>query len=128
MPPSVVHMSCLIVLNVDIFYFQFDKELHFLDQFSFSVEGNLDPDGLMPPGDNYAVSPIQLSYSPVSMSAVYGAPLVPVSLKFKSPGKGENGLQNLYIELISRRELKEVLSLVKLLSCYRKGILNPFTA
>lgn len=68
--------------------FSFDKELHFLDQFSFSVEGNLDPDGLMPPGDNYAVSPIQLSYSPVSMSAVYGAPLVPVSLKFKSPGDG----------------------------------------
>lgn len=68
--------------------FSFDKKLHFLDQFSFSVEGNLDPDGLMPPGDNYAVSPIQLSYSPYSLSAVFGAPLVPVSLKFTSPGKG----------------------------------------
>lgn len=96
------------------FYFQFDKSMHFLDQFSFSVEGTLDPDGLMPAGENYAVSPIQLSYSPVSMSAVYGAPPVPVSLKFKSPGKEENGLQQLYIELIrsykSPRELKEVSS------------------
>ena len=106
------------------FYFQFNKELQFLDQFSFSVEGNLDPDGLMPPGENYAVSPIQLSYSPVSMSAVYGAPLVPVSLKFKSPGKGENGLQDLCIEPISRRELKEVSSLEKLRTCYVKGIPN----
>ena len=67
--------------------------MRFLDQFSFSVEGNLDPDGLMPPGENYAVSPIQLTYSPASMSAIYGTPLVPVSLKFRSPGKGdENGL------------------------------------
>ncbi|KAL9974032.1 hypothetical protein ACROYT_G020561 [Oculina patagonica] len=68
--------------------FSFDNRMHFLDRFSFSVEGNLDPDGLMPPGDTYAVSPIQLSYSPFSMSAVYGAPPVPVSLKFKSPGDG----------------------------------------
>lgn len=68
--------------------FSFVKGMHFLDQFSFSVEGNLDPDGLMPPGENYAVSPIQLSYSPASMSAIYGAPPVPVSLKFKSPGDG----------------------------------------
>ena len=71
--------------------------MHFLDQFSFSVEGDLDPDGLMPPGENYAVSPIQLSYSPVSMSAIYGAPPVPVSLKFKSPGKGKNRLHGLDI-------------------------------
>ena len=88
--------------------------MHFLDQFSFSVEGNLDPNGLMPAGENYAVSPIQLSYSPVSMSAVYGAPPVPVSLKFKTPGKGGIGLQELYVELIcdyrNPRELKKVLS------------------
>ena len=90
------------------FYFQFNRELQFLDQFSFSVVGNLDPDGLMPPGENYAVSPIQLSYSPVSMSAVYGAPLVPVSLKFKSPGEGENGLQNLYIKLIRAHKSKGI--------------------
>lgn len=74
--------------------------MHFLDRFSFSVEGNLDPDGLMPPGDTYAVSPIQLSYSPFSMSAVYGAPPVPVSLKFKSPGKEENGNHKLHAEHI----------------------------
>lgn len=68
-------------------YFQFNNKLNFLEKLSFSVQGTLDPTGLMPPGDNYAVSPIQLSYTPYSMSVVYGAPLVPVSLKFTSPGK-----------------------------------------
>jgi len=88
--------------------------MHFLDQFSFSVEGILDPDGIMPPGDNYAVSPIQLSYSPASMSAIYGAPPVPVSLKFKSPGKGGNGLQDFSIELIGcYRIRREHFSLVE---------------
>lgn len=71
------------------------KRLHFLDSLSFSVVGDLDPDGLMPPGENYAVSPIQLTYSPYSMSAVYGAPPVPVSLKFKSPGTVENGFPSI---------------------------------
>ncbi|KAK2548606.1 hypothetical protein P5673_031129 [Acropora cervicornis] len=68
--------------------FTFNNKLNFLEKFSFSVEGELDPDGRMPPGDNYAVSPIQLSYTPYSMSTVYSAPLVPVSLKFTSPGNG----------------------------------------
>jgi len=68
--------------------FSFNKKLHFLDRLTFSLEGDLDPDGLMPPGETYAVSPIQLSYSPYSMSAVFAAPLVPVSLKFRSPGDG----------------------------------------
>ena len=68
--------------------------MHFLDRLSFSVEGDLDPEGLMPPGETYAVSPIQLTYSPFSMSAVYGAPPVPVSLKFKSPGKRRLGSIN----------------------------------
>lgn len=64
-----------------------DKKLHFLDRLSFSVQGTLDPKGIMPPGENYAVSPIQLTYSPYSLSAVYGAPPVPVSFKFKSSGE-----------------------------------------
>ena len=67
-------------------YFQFNNKLNFLEKLSFSVQGELDPDGRMPPGDNYAVSPIQLSYT-YSTSAVYSAQLVPVSLKFTSPGK-----------------------------------------
>ena len=43
----------------------------------------------MPQGETYAVSPIQLSYSPYSMSAVYAAPLVPVSVKFNSAQQGK---------------------------------------
>lgn len=66
--------------------FNFNKKMHFLNRLSFSIEGSLDPNGLMPPGDTYAVSPIQLSYSAYSVQAVFGAPLVPVSLKFRSPG------------------------------------------
>ncbi|XP_067040650.1 uncharacterized protein [Acropora muricata] len=67
--------------------FNFNNKLNFLEKLSFSVQGELDPDGRMPPGDNYAVSPIQLSYT-YSTSAVYSAQLVPVSLKFTSPGHG----------------------------------------
>lgn len=56
---------------------------------TFLVEGCLDPNGIMPQGETYAVSPIQLSYSPYSMSAVYAAPLVPVSVKFNSAQQGK---------------------------------------
>ena len=70
-------------------WFQLNGKLHFLDRMSFSVEGCLDPNGIMPQGETYAVSPIQLSYSPYSMSAVYAAPLVPVSVKFNSAQQGK---------------------------------------
>ncbi|PFX24679.1 uncharacterized protein LOC111331343 [Stylophora pistillata] len=80
-----------------------DKKLHFLDRLSFSVEGTLDPKGVMPPGDTYAVSPIQLTYSPYSVSAVYGAPLVPVSFKFKSPGDGAPEQTNTELKEIYNR-------------------------
>ncbi|XP_073252900.1 uncharacterized protein [Porites lutea] len=80
-----------------------NEKLHFLDRMSFSVEGCLDPNGIMPQGETYAVSPIQLSYSPYSMSAVYAAPLVPVSVKFNSaqqgggaPNEGSSDLQEVY--------------------------------
>lgn len=71
-------------------WFQLNEKLHFLDKMSFSVEGSLDPNGIMPQGETFAVSPIQLSYSPYSMSAVYAAPLVPVSVKFNSAQQGKN--------------------------------------
>ena len=70
-------------------WFQLNGKLHFLDSMSFLVEGCLDPNGIMPQGETYAVSPIQLSYSPYSMSAVYAAPLVPVSVKFNSAQQGK---------------------------------------
>ncbi|CAH3026162.1 unnamed protein product [Porites evermanni] len=82
--------------------FSLNGKLHFLDRISFSVEGCLDPNGIMPQGETYAVSPIQLSYSPYSMSAVYAAPLVPVSMiVFYSPGggapnEGSSDLQEVY--------------------------------
>ena len=82
-------------------YFQFNNKLTFLEKFSFSMEGELDPDGRMPPGDNYAVSPIQLSYTtPYNMSTVYSAPLVPVSLKFTSPGKVLSARLKRYMYLV----------------------------
>lgn len=89
-------------------YFQLNNKLNFLENLSFSVEGELDPDGRMPPGDSYAVSPIQLSYTSYSVSAVYSAPLVPVSLKFTSPGKVLSACLKRYRYLVQRKAAEKL--------------------
>ena len=67
-------------------FHQFEKSLHFMDRLSFAFSATLDPGKKMPPGNMYAVSPIQLTYDAYGKRDAFGAPLAPVSVKFNVPG------------------------------------------
>ena len=57
-----------------------------MDRLSFAFSATLDPGKKMPPGNMYAVSPIQLTYDAYGKRDAFGAPLAPVSVKFNVPG------------------------------------------